>query len=211
MSFYAPADSKFTRHYTQEVEMVLSAIDCLLEARSHREQVIYCSSELTTGWTLYEALRQRSLQSVAELKSDCGEHWYQENIFRHNCLEAVRFAQDVRGRFKDSTVVITPAPFYAPEWSQPEYLAFWETLLRTRITKIWLNRNWQYSNGCTFELAVALDAGLPVCDEEGRRLTRDLAVAMIAGAVEQLRGEGFDTSKLTQNLERMVAPLPSTV
>ncbi len=187
--------------------MALSAIDCLLDARRSGGQVVYCSSELTSGWTLYEALRQRNLRTVAELKSDCGEHWYGENIFRHNCLEAVRFAQDVQSKFTDGTVVITPAPFFAPDWSQPEYLAFWETLLRTRVTRIWLNRNWQYSNGCTFELAVALDAGLGIYDAQGHPLPRETAVGMVAEAVERLRAEGFDTSKLSQNLERMLAPV----
>ena len=89
MSFYEARESTFTRHFTQEVEMVLSAIDCILESRRRGARVIYCSSELTTGWTLYEALRERKLQNVVELKSECGEHWYEENIFRHNCLEAV--------------------------------------------------------------------------------------------------------------------------
>lgn len=191
--------------------MVLSAIDCILEARRHGDQVIYCSSELTTGWTLYEALRGRKLKTAGELKSECGESWYQENIFRHNCIEALRFAQDVQGRFHDGTVVISPAPFFAPEWSQPEYLAFWEMLLRTRIRKVWFNSNWEYSNGCTFELAVALDAGLSVFDERGQPLCRDAAVRMVAGAVQQLHSEGFDTTRLSENLERMLAHLPTQV
>ncbi|MBV9406616.1 MAG: hypothetical protein JO211_14825, partial [Acidobacteriaceae bacterium] len=59
MSFYTPSDSTFTRHYREELEMVFSAIDCVL----HREHVIYCSSELTTGLRLYEALEAHDLKT----------------------------------------------------------------------------------------------------------------------------------------------------
>ncbi len=195
MSFYSPSDSKFDRHYRDEVDMVFSAIDCAL----HRGHVIYGSSELTTGLRLYEELRRRKLRTTSELKQELGQDWYQANIFDANVASAIEFAEAVRSTLRDSTIVITPAPFTAPGWSQPEYLAFWEMLLRTRIKSVWFNLNWQFSNGCTFEFAVALDAGLPTLDHTGP-ISRESGVELIAAAVRWLDQHGIDSSKLAGNL-----------
>jgi hypothetical protein len=201
MTFYSPSDSKFTRHYREEVEMTFSAIDCVL----NREQGIYCSAELTTGWRLYEALREHKLKTAAELKQKMGEAWFTANIWDINVKSARDFAESVRSTLNDGTMVITPAPFSAPGWTQPEYLAFWETLLRTRIRSVWLNRNWQFSNGCTFEFAVAQDAGLPTFDQEGDTVDRSEGIELMSVAIRTLETEGFDTSKLRENLKRVHA------
>jgi hypothetical protein len=68
--------SKFTKRYCEEVERALCAIDCAL----NRGQAIYCSSELTTGRRMYEALRKNNAQNEDELKQKKGEGWVTENI-----------------------------------------------------------------------------------------------------------------------------------
>ncbi|HTA72445.1 MAG TPA: hypothetical protein VK776_29400 [Bryobacteraceae bacterium] len=197
MGFYSTSDSKFTRHYYEEVKMTFSAIDCVL----HRGHVIYGSSELTTGFRLYEALHNLNLKTRDELKRQMGESWYQTQIFDTNVRLAIEFAEAVRSTLRDNTIVITPAPFTAPGWSQPEYLAFWEELLRTRIKSVWFNRNWQFSNGCAFEFAVAQDAGLPTFDHSGQVLTRESGIHLISAAIQQLEQWGLDASTLRKNLE----------
>ncbi len=199
MTFYSPSDSTFPRLYQEEVQIVFSAIDCVLNG----EKAIYCSSELTTGLKLYEAMKNKGVTSRAALEEKLGKEWVKLNIFGVNEKSANSFAQSVRHTLSDKTMVITPAPFSAPGWSQPEYLAFWETLIRTRIKAAWFNRNWQYSNGCTFEFAVAQDAGIPTFDRNGDVLDRQTAIESVRTAVERLSSEGFDTSKLGENLERL--------
>jgi hypothetical protein len=201
MTFYSPSDSKFARHYREEVEMVFSGIDCVLNG----ELAIYCSSELTTGVRLYEALREHGVKTASELKKKMGPEWYEAHIFQANVLSATEFAKSVRAKSGDETLVITPAPFSAPGWSQPEYLAFWETLIRTRIKTVWFNENWEFSNGCTFEFAVALDAGVPMFDHLGNPLSRQKAIQAVEKAIHRLSAEEFDTSKLRENLERLRA------
>ena len=201
MTFYSPSDSKFTRHYREEVEMVFSAIDCVLNS----EKAIYCSSELTTGLRLYEAMRKHGVRSRPELEEKLGKEWVRTNIFAVNEKSANDFAQSVRHTLSDKTMVITPAPFSVPGWSQPEYLAFWETLIRTRIKSAWFNHRWEFSNGCTFEFAVAQDAGISTLTREGRPLDRQAGIKAIKSAIEQLTGLGFDAAKLNQNLERLQA------
>jgi hypothetical protein len=201
MTFYNPSDSTFPRHYKEEVAIVFSAIDCVL----NRELAIYCSSELTSGLRLFEELSKHKLKTAAELKKLMGQAWFDASIFGANAEAANEFARFVRSSVRDNTMVITPAPFTAPGWSQPEYLGFWETLIRTRIKSVWFNREWQFSNGCTFEFAVAHDAELPTFDHNGEPLDRTGGIAVIASAIQRLEAEGFDTAKLQENLERLRA------
>ena len=181
--------------------MVFSAIDCVL----NDERAIYCSSELTTGARLYEALRENKLKTAAELKEKLWKAWFGTHIFDANVKLGKEFAECVRNRLTDKTIVITPGPFTAPTWSQPEYLFFWEMLLRTRINSGCFNRNWQFSNGCTFEFAVALDAGLPTIDHNGEPLPLEAGIQLMESAIHQLETDGFDTSALRENLGRLHA------
>jgi hypothetical protein len=199
MSFYAPSDSNFTRLHQEEIDMVFSGIDCVL----NDEKAIYCSSELTSGARLYDALRKNKVKTPAELKEKLGKAWWSENIFDANVKLGKEFAQCVRDSLNDKTMVITPGPFLARDWSQPEYLFFWETLLRTRIKSSWFARNWQFSNGCTFEFAVSCDADVPTFDCNGNPLELDKGLQLIDSAIKTLEKDGFDISKLAKNHERL--------
>jgi len=153
---------------------------------------------------LRNALLKHHLKTAAELKQQMGSDWFAKNIWDPNVKAAVDFAETVRAKAPDKTLVITPAPFSAPGWSQHEYLAFWETLLRTtRVRSAWFNRNWQYSNGCVFEFAVAQDAAMPTFDYEGKILDRETGITQIKNAIKQLEDEGFDTKSLRENLARL--------
>jgi len=196
MSFSNPSDSEFTRRYSEELAMVFSAIDCVL----HGDHAIYASSELSSGFRLYQALRERGLKTAAELKQSLGDDWFQANIWEVNVKAAIDFSENVRGRFFDRTVVVTPAPFAARGWSQDQYLSLWEGLLRTRIKSVWFNSNWQYSNGCAFEFAVARDAGLETLDRRGAPLSLSAGAELIREAAGQLERGGFDAKKLRDSL-----------
>jgi hypothetical protein len=199
MIFYSPSDAKFTRTYREEVDMAFSALDSIL----NREKAIYASAELTTGRRLYDALREFHVKTADELKNLKGKDWYTANIWDANVKSARDFAAHVRENVGGKTLVITPAPFSAPGWTQPEYLAFWEQLLRTRINSTWFKSDWQYSNGCTFEFAVSADAGLPTFDHEGNPLSVRQAADMIDAAIQSLVKNGFDVTKLRENLARV--------
>jgi hypothetical protein len=208
-NFLSPDDSEFTRHYREESKMIFSAIDCVL----HRDHVIYGSSEITTGLRLYEELHTRNLRTRDELKKQMGDAWYQAQIFDKNVTLAIEFAEAVRTTLTDNTIVITPAPLKVPEptWDQTQYLSFWEELLRTRVKSVWFNRNWQFSNGCAFEFAVAQDAGLPTFDHRGGALSRKQGIELITAAIEQMERWGLDASKLRDNLGFVTVREASTV
>jgi hypothetical protein len=200
MVFHSPSGSTFTRPYREEVEMAFSALDCVL----NREKAISASAELTTGRRLYDALREFHVKTADELKALKGQDWYAAAIWDANAKSAQEFAAQVREKVSArKTLVITPAPFAAPGWTQPEYLAFWEQMLRTRIGSTWFKAAWQYSNGCTFEFAVCADAGVPTLDHQGNSLSICQAAEMMGTAIRDLAGSGFDTTKLRENLERL--------
>jgi len=199
MIFYSLSDSTFTRLYREEMDMAFSALDCLLNG----EKAIYASAELTTGRRLYNAFHEFGVKTVDELKQLKGKDWYGANIWDANVKSAKEFAVQVRETDGRRTLVISPAPFSAPGWTQPEYLAFWEQLLRTRIGATWFKSDWQYSNGCTFEFAVCADAGLSTLDHQGNPLSVRQAAELIDGAIRELDSAGFDTTKLRENLARL--------
>jgi hypothetical protein len=206
MTFYSLSDSTFTRLYREEIEMAFSAMDCVL----NREKAIYASAELTTGRRLYNALREFHVKSSTDLKQLKGKEWYTANIWDANVKSAQDFAAGVREKLGGKTSVITPAPFSAPGWTQPEYLAFWEQLLRTRISSSWFKSDWQYSNGCTFEFAVSINAGLPTFDHQGNPLSLRQGTELIEAAIRDLDSASLDTAKLYENLSRL-QPVPARI
>jgi hypothetical protein len=199
MFFCSLSDSTFTRLYREEVAMAFSALDCVL----HRGRAIYAGSELTSGRRLYNAFREFRVKSVDELKQLKGKDWYGANVWDANVKSAQDFAAQVRQKDGGNTFVVTPARFSAPGWTHLEYLAFWEQLLRTRISATWFKSDWQYSNGCTFEFAVCADASLPTFDHQGNPLSVRQAAELIDAAIRELDSSGFDTTKLRENLARL--------
>ncbi len=204
MSFYTLGQLAFTAPY-------FSAMDCLINDK----KAIYCSSELTSGLRLYTEMEDAGVGSVKDLKSKRGDEWYDKFILNANKDEAKKFAASVRESRTDRIPVITPAPFDVRGWDQPEYLAFWEEVIRTRVTAVHFKDKWEYSNGCTFEYAVALDAQIDRFDQQGQALERDQAITFVRNAIDgcaKLKGN-FDTNKLKKNLQRIEAngnPIVST-
>jgi hypothetical protein len=194
MSFYGLSELKFTAPY-------FSAMDCILKG----EEAIYCSSEITSGWNLFKAMQKHDVTSQEALIMKRGKSWFETNIVRINSAAADNFAKSVRDQQSGHTPVITPAPLNISEWGQPEYLAFWEELIRTRVSSIRFNPNWEYSNGCTFEFAVAVDKDIPILSSQGIPIPASVAIAAVKDAVTKIKGWNteFDTAKLEANLERI--------
>jgi hypothetical protein len=188
-----------SRTFGEESRMILLALDCVLNG----EKAVYASSELTTGPRLYSLLRERGLKDAAALRRVLGEEEFQRLIWNPNAAEADAFARELRRRIPDRPMVVTPAPFLAPGWNQEEYLAFWETAIRTRFRALYFSDDWEWSHGCTFEFAVARDAGLPTYTQAGQVLELAQGIDLIVRAAKALEAEGFDSSGLRENLERL--------
>lgn len=187
------------RTFHGEETIIFSAIDCVLNG----EKAIYASSELTTGRRAYGLLDEHGVRSTHELRDKLGEDPHRSLVLGPNCEAAADFARRLRERFGGTEPVITPAPFEAPGWSQAEYLHFWETLIRTRAKAVYFNEAWQYSNGCTFEFAVAQEAGVPSFDAQGEPLELERGIEMVAAAVRELESRGVAPGRLAAHLSRL--------
>lgn len=192
-----------TRTYTQEVVIALSAFDSILNG----EKAVYHSSELTTGKRLHALFREYGVRERRELKAKMGEESFRRQVWDPNVAEANAFARELHHRL-GGELVITPAPFVSPGWTQPEYLAFWETVIRTRCKAVYFSEDWEYSSGCAFELAVAADAGLPTFRADGQELSLEEGRSRIAAAVAELEAEGLDVEPLREALARLEATAP---
>jgi len=175
-------------------DVILSMADCF----AHGSKVIYCSSELTTGLRLYTACLEHGVVDRHKLAEKFGKDWLRDNVFGPNEKAANAFAVSIQAQKQQTT--ISPACLFVPEWGQHDYLSFWEKLIRTRILEVWFNRNWQYSNGCTFEYMAARAAGIPTLDAEGRSLPIDVAGPLVERAIAELGAKGVDTAKLKEHL-----------
>jgi hypothetical protein len=190
------------RTYGEEVRIELSLLDCALNG----ERAAYASSELTSGRRLYELLRQYGVRDLPALRGKIGAPEVQRLLWQPNVAAAAAFARELRERLGGRELVVTPAFFSAPGWSQPEYLAFWETLIRTRFKAVHFLHDWEYSNGCAFEFAVAQSEGLPTFDAAGQPLGRDAGIERLAAAARTLAPAGFDPAGLRQALGWLGAP-----
>lgn len=186
------------RTYGEESASVLSALDCFLDGR----KALYASSELTTGRRLFQLMKEAGVHTPEELRSRIGEAGYRRRLWDPNLAEALDFAQQVRD-LAGGGLVLTPAPFLAPGWSQEEYLALWETVIRTRVEALYFGPDWEYSHGCTFEFSVAWDQGLPTFDATGVPMSRGAGIARIAAAVTDLESQGFEVPGLHLSLARL--------
>ena len=191
----------FSRSYAEESSLALSAIDCVLNG----ERAVYASTELTTGRRAQAVLRELGAQRSSELRERMTPAEYTSRIWNPNVEGAMAFARRLHHTLGGNQLVITPAPFMAPGWNQQEYLAFWETLIRTRIKAVYFNDGWEFSNGCAFEYLVAIDAALPTFTDDCQPLPIAHSIARIESAIDSLTADRIDPGGLAQTLGRLKA------
>ena len=185
-----------TRTYAAELGIAFSALDCVLNGR----KAVYASSPLTTGNRALALMRAHGVTDTSDLRAHLGEAEYRDLLWNPNVSEAVAFAERIRVGSRHE-LVITPAPFMAPGWNQDEYLAFWERLIRTRVELVYFNDGWQYSSGCVFEFAVALDEGVPTLDSAGNSMAPDEGRRLAEVALKELEEEGLASDLMKKSVE----------
>jgi hypothetical protein len=186
-----------TRTWQEETNMLLSMIDCLVLDR----EAVYASSEFTTGKRFYELCRQHNVRTKEDLKKQLGKE-YETKLLLPNKEEGIGFARRIRGFGRDM-VVLTPNPLFAPGWSQPEYLGFWEEVIQRKCHTVYFNEGWEYSNGCTFEYLVGAMRNMPLLDHIKNPLPIERAREMTRQAIASLEKEKFSVPKLREVYEKL--------
>lgn len=200
------ASPEFTsRKVIDEIKMSMSAFDCMLPD----DAGIYCSSDITTGKRFYyEVLKTHGVRSEDELKEKLGPDDFkrvQTDLIQFNVARGVEFAEKLRERGLIN--VVTPGPYFAKGFDQQHYLYLWEWFIIKKTYEARFNFDWEYSNGCTLEYAIAARKGIPRLDHEGNRIELDSAIERVEAAVNDLGTKGFVISKLEHNLGLMKAIL----
>lgn len=187
-----------SRKVIDEINMSLSAFDCMLPD----DAGIYCSSDITTGKKFYyEVLKKYGAKSESELRELLGADEFkrvQTELIQSNVVRGSEFAEKLRERGLIN--VVTPGPYFAKGFDQQHYLYLWELFIIKKIYEVRFNYDWEYSNGCTLEYAIAARKGIPRLDHEGALLDLAAAIGRIEAAVAELAKEGFLIEKLKQNL-----------
>jgi len=189
------------RKVIDEIKMSMSAFDCMLPD----DAGIYCSSDITTGKRFYyEVLKRYEVRSEDELREKLGAEEFkrvQTDLIQANVARGVEFAEKLRERGLIN--VVTPGPYFAKGFDQQHYLYLWEWFIIKKIYEVRFNFDWEYSNGCTLEYAIAARKGIPRFDHEGNRLELECAIERVEAAIEELTKNGFLIGKLEHNLGLM--------
>lgn len=191
------------RKVIDEISMSMSAFDCVLPD----DAGIYCSSDITTGKKFYyEVLKKYESRSELELKEKLGDDEFkkvQTELIEFNVARGIDFAEKLRERGLIN--VVTPGPYFARGFTQQHYLYLWEWFIIKKIYEVRLNNDWEYSNGCTLEYAIAARKGIPRLDHEGAPLHLEQAAHKVQLALKDLKIHGFVVDKLERNLGLLAA------
>jgi len=194
------------RSWQEEAEMLLSLLNCVVLDR----EAVYASSEFTTGKRFYDLCRQYNVRTAEDLKRQLGNE-YADKLLKVNKNEGIHFARNLRER--GNSIVLTPNPFHADplnqmrNWSQSEYLDFWNLVISKKCHAVYFNEDWQFSNGCTFEYLAGLRAVVQLFDHRGKPLELAAATELIAWAIETLERDGFSVPKLREVLAELSSRL----
>lgn len=185
------------RKVTDEIEMLMSAFDCVLPDNS----AIYCSSDVTTGQGFYNILKQHGVSAGKDLKVKVGAEAYKEiidNLVQRNIQRGIDFTENIRQR--GYTNLINPGPLFAPDFEQQHYHYLWEWVIIKKVYETQFNEGWEYSNGCTLEYAIATRKGIPRLDHLGNTLELFPALQRVERAVKELEESGIRAEMLARNL-----------
>lgn len=188
----------------REVRVVGTAYDSVMGS-----SITYVSTPITSGAILYEAMDAAGVTSVEELKRDAAH-------FRAVVMDPNIAAADAVARRMAELggAVIAPAAFEARSlgWSQDDYMGLWLDVIERRATRLAMVDGWHYSNGGAEEYLQALlmqgdrrdRTDIAIVDARGSVLDHLAGIRLLADAVADLLGRGFEPTVLARTLHRCV-------
>lgn len=189
------------------------SVDCVAGDRQKMVQAISCvvkpgtatyvSGPITTGlkfieWYMREG---KNLRDHKQLYNSS----LRENVIRHNEFAILDVAVECR-RLR-GTPVIEPASLFIPEWSQPDYIDFWISVLREFVCEIVLVESWQFSAGCVAEFNFAVESGYVIRAHDDQVISREVGRELIESAVhviEKIAADDVVLCALAASLRKVV-------
>lgn len=191
-----------------QIEANLSVFRTVIvgKARPAGFEVVYASSQITTGERMYDCFREYGVSSVEELNA------IDPNIFKKRILVPNLEAGKLFGdELRDSghKFVITPGEFFARGWAQEHYMSFWEQVIRNYSDVVCFNEGFQYSNGMVEELLISMVAGKGLRHKAGfGPLDPAVEVTRIREAIDYIDGIGCNPKKLYDIYRKISLFLP---
>ncbi len=174
-----PSESSSASDIAGQKALLLQAWKCTLDEAS----AIYLSGPITTGprfidW-IYKSKKLGEPDYLKELRAF---------VIEPNSRELREAAARLRTELKEP--VLEPGSLYVPKWTQTEYLELWSVVIKQFVTRLIMMPGWEFSVGCTRELAIAFEHGMPVCTLEGDTITlpaaREILEEVLRGPAGQL-------------------------
>jgi hypothetical protein len=173
-----------------------------------RSSVAYVSTPITTGKHYYDWLQQSGYTSDAS--SDFQRDHAREVVAIN---QASARALVTRLRSQLDKVVVDPTALDVPDWTQMDFHTFWTRLITDYVGTVVFNAGWEYSTGCCFEFAAALNVDATLLDASLSPLSPGAALMLTAQAIKRLRKQGHDVNGLLtarEAIEQAVAAAASS-
>jgi hypothetical protein len=85
-------------------------------------------------------------------------------------------------RTEPGRIVIEPASFAMPSWSQSDYLILWTDLIERHAGEVRFLPDWALSNGCAHEFERAQRHGIPTLSLDGQAISREEGLVALTDA-----------------------------
>jgi hypothetical protein len=166
----------------------------LMNAIGAQAGVTYLSAPITTGYRDISLMRELGVTKDALRTIFPTE--FRDRVIRPNEREAHKYAQMVRRRSSNGGVVVNPGALFVPDWSQRDYMNFWEETIRSYCMEVVLAPGWEYSSGARYEAAISLQTMLKLSDVHGHALSAVQLQQIDRRARNQLLSEGYSAQEI---------------
>lgn len=190
----------FKRNFLLTNETTIESCVALISSILPRgSKGVYVSTPITSG----RQLLQSSLVLGEQYAYGSPKYWeiIQKEVIPINCSKGNAFAEKVR--IQTDRVVIDPSMFFHCEWTQEDYLFFWQQVIEKYVQEIWFNEYWYFSSGCVFEYSIALGAGISCKDHLGLPILKKEALSFIMSAIEILNKKNLAINRLQEVYQRL--------
>lgn len=171
-----------------EADVALQAVRSFMDCLGSEPDYTYVSMPLTTGRHFTEWFR--SVGSEVYLRDRrTYDELHQKQVVDRNAEHGHRWVRDFRAARKEAgerRPVMEPSRFVLAGLDQAGYLDLWVDFIRRFTAEAIFIDGWQYSSGCSTEMAAAIEASIPVYDESGTTIELSRAIVMVEGAVREL-------------------------
>lgn len=157
--------------------------------------LVYVSQPITTGPPYL-----RGRQALGGTPTPAADRALRREAMAENRRRTRELVDRVRATFEPDRQVLDPSDYENEVYQQDDFHGLWAEVIRTYTHIVVFADGWQFSTGCSVELAAALQAGLPLLDDALRPLPHREAVRELSDGLAQLRASGLASGVMAEAL-----------